>query len=154
MFSSGFLGTTAPFYLDMITIYFAILPFLMFASISFVIKKRYNAHFISQLALFAVTLVVVVIFEVGVRISGGIVEFMKTANIPYWFMITFLIVHVTIALVSVVLWSALLYGAVRSYILEAKGVSKSHGKVGRFVFLGMTISSFMGVAIYYMLFIY
>ena len=154
MFGSGFLGTQAPFYLDVITVYFALLPFLMFLSISFAIKKDYNKHFVSQLILFAVTLVVVVVFEVGVRISGGIMEFMKSANISYGFMITFLIVHVSIALASVVVWSALLYGAIKSYRLESTGVSASHKKVGRYVFLGMSISSFMGVAIYYMLFIY
>ncbi len=154
MFSSGFLGTSAPFYLDMITVYFALLPFLMFLSISFAIKKDYDKHFVSQLILFVVTLVVVVIFEVGVRISGGIIEFMKTANISYGFMITFLIVHVSIALASVILWSALLYGAVKSYRLEGNGVSTAHAKFGRLVFLGMTVSSFMGVAIYYLLFIY
>ncbi|MBU0631240.1 DUF420 domain-containing protein [bacterium] len=154
MFSSGFLGTQAPFYLDVITIYFALLPFLMFLSISFAIKKQYDKHFLSQLILFIVTLVVVVIFEVGVRISGGIMEFMKTANISFAFMITFLIIHVSIAIASVTLWSALLYGAVKSYRLESSGVSSAHARFGRYVFLGMTISSFMGVAIYYLLFIY
>lgn len=154
MFSTGFLGTAAPFYLDIVTIYFALLPFFMFLSISFAIKKQYDRHFISQLILFIVTLVVVVIFEVGVRLSGGILEFMKTANISFAFMMTFLIIHVSIAIASVILWSALLYGAVKSYRLEASGVSSAHAKFGRFVFLGMTVSSFMGVAIYYMLFIY
>jgi putative membrane protein len=154
MFGSGFLGTSAPFYMDFITVYFAILPVLMFLSITFAMKKKYEKHFMSQLVLFGVTLVVVVIFEVGVRVSDGFVEFMKNAHVSYGFMITFLIVHVSIALASVVLWSALLYGAVKSYKLENNGVSASHKKVGKLVFLGITMASYMGVGVYYLLFLY
>ena len=154
MFSSGFLGTSAPFYMDFITVYFALLPILMFLSISLAKKKRYDEHFLSQLILFAVTLVVVVIFEVGVRVSDGFLEFMKNAHVSYGFMTAFLVVHVSIALISVVLWSALLYGAVKSYKLENNGVSASHKKVGKFVFLGITIASYMGVGVYYFLFLY
>jgi putative membrane protein len=153
MFGSGFLGTSAPFYMDFITVYFAILPVLMFLSITFAMKKKYEKHFMSQLVLFGVTLVVVVIFEVGVRVSDGFVEFMKNAHVSYGFMITFLIVHVSIALASVVLWSALLYGAVKSYKLENNGVSASHKKVGKLVFLGITMASYMGVGVYYLLFL-
>lgn len=154
MFSSGFLGTSAPFYLDAITVYFALLPFLLFYSITFAMKQEFSKHFISQLSIFAITLIVVVVFEVGVRISGGFIEFMKNANVSFGFMATFLIIHVTIALASVVLWSALLYGAIKSYKLEENGVSASHKKVGYIVYFGMTISSFMGVVIYYLLFVY
>ena len=154
MFSSGFLGTSAPFYMDFITVYFALLPILMFLSIRFAVKKDFDKHYMSQLILFVVTLVVVVIFEVGVRVSDGFIEFMKNAHISYGFMVTFLIVHVSIALVSVVLWSALLYGAIKSYKLENNGVSSSHKKVGKYVFLGLTIASYMGVGVYYLLFIY
>ena len=154
MFSSGFLGTSAPFYLDAITIYFAILPFLIFYAITFAMKKEFNKHFIAQLSIFVVTLLMVVVFEVGVRISGGFMEFIKSANVSFGFMVTFLIVHVSIALVSVVLWSALLYSAIKSYKLEGKGVSVSHKKVGKLVLLGMSVTSFMGVTIYYLLFMY
>ncbi len=154
MFGLGFLGTSAPFYMDFITLYFAILPVLMFLSITFAMKKKYEKHFISQLALFAVTLVVVVVFEVGVRVSDGFVEFMKNAHVSYGFMITFLIVHVSIALASVVLWSALLYSAIKSYKLENNGVLASHKKVGKLVFLGITLASYMGVGVYYLLFVY
>ena len=154
MFSTGFLGTSAPFYLDLITLYFAVLPALMFYSISYAIRKQYDKHLVSQLFLFALTLIVVVIFEVGVRISGGFMEFMKTAHISFDFMVAFLIIHVIIALASVVLWSALLYSAIKSYKLQQIGISGSHKKVGYFVFFGMTITSFMGVMIYYFLFMY
>ena len=66
MFSlEGFLGTSAPFYLDLATVYFAFLPFLMAFSIYFAVKKEYKKHFISQAIILGTTLVIVVIFEIG-----------------------------------------------------------------------------------------
>ena len=154
MFGSGFLGTSAPFYMDFITVYFALLPFLLFISIRFAIQKEYQKHYLSQLVIFIMTLVVVVVFEVGVRVSDGFMEFMKNAHVSYGFMLTYLIIHVSIALGSVVLWSALIYSAVKSYKLENLGVTSSHKKVGKLVFLGLTLTSYMGVGVYYLLFMY
>jgi putative membrane protein len=154
MFESGFLGTTAPFYMDFITVYFALLPFLLYISIRYAVKKEYEKHYVSQLSVFLITLVVVVIFEVGVRISDGFMEFMKHAHVPYGFMVPYLVLHVSIALASVVLWSALIYGAIKSYKLEQNGVSTSHKKVGKWVFTGLTVTSIMGIGVYYLLFIF
>ena len=72
MFSlEGFLGTTAPFYLDLATVYFAVLPLLLAFSIYYAVKKEYKKHFVSQAIILGTTLIIVVIFEIGVRISGG-----------------------------------------------------------------------------------
>ena len=85
LFSEGFLGTSAPFYLDFATLYFALLPFLLAFSIYLAAKKEYKKHFISQAIILGVTLVVVVIFEIGVRINGGFLEYSKNSNISYDF---------------------------------------------------------------------
>ena len=70
-FSKGFLGTDAPLYMDIATIYFAILPFLLAFSIFYAVKKQYKKHFISQFIILSTTLYIVVLFEIGLRISGG-----------------------------------------------------------------------------------
>ncbi len=61
-FEKGFLGTTAPLYLDITTVYFTSLPFLLAISIYFAIKKEFEKHFLSQAIILGLTLVVVVIF--------------------------------------------------------------------------------------------
>jgi putative membrane protein len=154
MFSDGFLGTSAPFYMDLVTIYFALLPFLLFIAIRKAVKGDYVTHYKMQLATFVVTLLVVVIFEIGVRISGGFMAFMQNSAANYTAMVIFLIVHVLVAIVSVVIWSALLYGATKRYKVEKKEIQTSHKKVGQFVFLGLSLTSIMGVLIYYFLFVY
>ena len=154
MFSQGFLQTNAPFYMDLVTSYFAILPFLLMAGIVMAMQKRLELHYKMQLSTFILTLVMVVIFEIGVRVSGGFSEFMKSANVNETFMFLFLLTHILIALASVVAWSILIYSAVKEFKLGAKPFVKSHKKLGMLVYAGMSVTSLMGVTIYYLLFIY
>ncbi len=154
MFSTkGFLGTTAPFYLDLATIYFAVLPFLLAFSIYFAVKKEYKKHFISQAIILATTLTIVVIFEIGVRVSGGFLEYSKYSNISFDFMLIFLIVHILIAIAAVGGWLFLFISSYKDYkknLLDGK----EHRKIGRAIFIALTISSIMGVCIYTFLFVF
>lgn len=154
MFSQGFLGTSAPLYMDIVTLYFALLPLLMVAGIVMAVRKKLELHYKMQLSTFIMTLLMVVVFETGVRISGGLPAFMLHANINETFMWIFLIVHIFIALVSVVAWSILVYSAVKEFKLGATPFVKSHKKLGILVYIGMSITSCMGVMIYYFLFMY
>ena len=58
---SGFLGTKALLYMDIVTIYFAIFPFLLFSSIYLAIKKDYSKHFISQTIILFITIIMILI---------------------------------------------------------------------------------------------
>ncbi len=154
MFETGFLGTDAPFYMDLITLYFALLPFLLGVGIFYAIRGNIDLHYKIQFRTFILTLLVIVVFEVGIRISGGYSEFMKGSNAdPFW-MLAFLIFHIFVAIISVVAWSALIYGAVKNYKLEHQSIPKYHKKIGKLVFLGLSATSIMGVMIYFFLFIY
>ena len=154
MFEAGFLGTKALMYMDIITIYFGFLPFLMAAAIYMAIKKRYKLHYKMQLSIFVLTLVVVAIFEVGVRISGGFSTFMQQSNADYLYMLIFLVVHVLIAILSVALYSILIYSSTQQYIFKKEPFASNHKKMGQVVFLGMMVTSIMGILIYYFLFMY
>ena len=154
MFETGFLGTQAPLYMDVITLYFALLPFLLGIGIFHAIKGNQDLHYKIQLGTFTLTLLVVVIFEVGVRLSGGFSEFMQDSNANHSWMVIFLIIHIFVAIVSVIVWSALIYGAVKHYKLDHEYLPAYHKKIGKLVFLGLTATSIMGVMIYYFLFIY
>ena len=153
LFSKGFLGTSAPFYLDLATVYFAILPFLLAISIFFAIKKHYKKHFISQAVILGVTLFIVVIFEIGIRISGGFIEYSKYSNISYDFMLFFLIIHILIAIAAVAGWLFLFISSYKQYKSNTLNVT-SHKKIGKAIFTALSISSIMGVCIYFFLFIF
>jgi putative membrane protein len=153
---AGFLGTKAPMYMDLVTIYFALLPLLLGGSIYFAIKKEYNKHFFSQAIILAITLLVVVIFEIGLRVSGGFLEYSQSSSISYTFMLTFLIIHILIAIASIAGW---LYLFITSFLSYKKNKYKeitnsNHKKIGKAIFISLTISSLMGICIYIFLFIY
>ena len=143
-------------YMDLVTIYFALLPFFLAFSIYYAIKKDYKRHFSSQFVLLIVTLLVVVIFEIGIRISGGFLEYSKNTSISYNFMLIFLIIHIIIAIASISGW---LYLFITSYKAYKKDKFKTiqntkHKKIGKAIFLSLTISSYMGVCIYLFLFVF
>jgi len=153
-FSSGFLGTSAPFYMDAVTVYFAIFPILMAYTIYLAIKKRYKEHFVSQGILLVFTITLIVIFEIGLRITGGFLEYIKGNELSYTFVLSFLIIHIIIAIISVITWVYLFITSLKLYKKnQLEEIKKSnHKKLGKLIFLGMTISSFMGVCIYIFLF--
>lgn len=153
VFEKGFLGTNAPIYLDITTIYFAILPFLLAFSIYFAIKKEYEKHFFSQAIILGLTLIIVVIFEICIRISGGFLEYSKYSNISFDFMLVFLTIHILIAIAAVGGWLFLFISSYKDYknhLLDGK----KHKKIGKAIFTALTISSIMGVFIYLFLFVF
>jgi putative membrane protein len=95
----------------------------------------------------------VIIFEVGVRLDGGLNTFMKTSTVDYNFMAILMVIHIIIAVVTVVLWSIILYGAIKKFKVEKVNVDHNHKFFGKIVFLGMSITSVLGISIYYLLFI-
>ena len=146
MFENGFLGTSAPLYMDIITLYFGLLPLLMGYAIYMAIKKRYELHKKMQFVIYTLTLLVVVFFEIGVRISGGFAYFMQGSNAGEAFLFTFLLFHIFVAFISVVAYSLLIYKVITRH--------QSHKKFGQIVYLGMTITSITGVMIYHFLFVH
>lgn len=157
MFSQlGFLGTRAPMYMDLVTIYFALLPFFLALSIYYAVKKNYKKHFSSQVLLLSITLLVIIIFEIGIRISGGFIEYSKDTNISYTFMLVFLIIHIIIAIASIAGWLYLFTTSLKAYKKDKfKTIQNTkHKKIGKAIFLFLTISSYMGVCIYLFLFVF
>ena len=152
-FEKGFLGTSAPFYLDLATIYFAILPFLLAFSIYFAVKKEYKKHFISQAIILGITLSIVVIFEIGVRISGGFLEYSKYSNVSFDFMLVFLTIHILIAIAAIGGWLFLFISSYKDYKNNSFD-GKKHRKIGKAIFVALTISSIMGICIYTFLFVF
>jgi putative membrane protein len=122
MFEAGFLGTRAPFFMDMVTIYFALLPFLVAFSIYMAITKRYALHFRFQMSTFILTMVMVVIFEIGVRVDGGFNAYMQESSLSYNAVFVYLIIHILFALLTVVAWG-ITRGLLRHIL---KSIKKEH----------------------------
>ena len=154
-FDLGFFGTSAPMYLDVMTLYFAILPFLLAYSIRFAIKKEYVKHYRSQMLIFITSLILVAIFEVGVRFSDGFIEFSKNSNLSFPFLTIFLAVHIFIALLSMLLWIVFIVLSYRQYKSGNDMIvfAKKHSVVAKILFIGLSVTSVTGVLIYIFLFV-
>lgn len=154
MFSEvGFLGTRALFFMDMVTLYFAILPFLLGLSIRQAVIGNITLHFRSQIAILFLTLVMVIIFELGVRISGGFIEYIKFSSISYDFFLMYLAVHIFVALMSVGGWIYLIITSYKTYSKFGRDGMKQHRRMGKWIFVSLTLTALMGCSIYLFLFV-
>lgn len=151
-FEPGFLGTKALMYMDIVTLYFAILPFLLAFSIYQAVRGNIKLHYQSQFIILAVTIVMVLIFEIGVRLTGGFVEYAKQSPLSYDFLLLFLVVHIFIALMAVGGWIYLIISTYKSYQNGIVEHSEKHRKMGRWIFSALTLTSIMGCSIYLFLF--
>ncbi len=138
--------------MDLVTFWFAVLPFLMALAILFAVMKKYIVHMRLQTVVFVITLLMVVLFEVGVRLTGGFAAYAQHSTLAIEALSALLAVHILIAVAAVGGWSWLLIDSVRRY--RGSGtVSAAHKRYGRWVFAGMTTTSILGVLIYVLLFV-
>lgn len=157
MFSiHGFLGTPAYLFMDIVTIYFAILPLLLFLSIKLAINKKYIQHFYSQAAILTITIIAVLIFEIGVRVTGGFLKYATISSLPFNFLVVFLIIHILIAIFAVIAWIYLFISTLKLYKKGKIDAIKesNHKLIGKIVFLSMFLTCVMGVMIYIFLFVF
>ncbi len=155
MFEAGFLGTRAPLYMDLVTIFFGLLPVLVGYAIYLAIKGQHRAHFKWQAVLFIITMVMVVVFEVGVRLDGGFNGFMEGSELSYSGVLIYLVVHIIIALITVVVWGLTIYKSMKVYVSEGADSSyfAEHKRKARWLYLGIVITSLMGCSMYPILFV-
>ncbi|MBD3807117.1 MAG: DUF420 domain-containing protein [Epsilonproteobacteria bacterium] len=154
MFETGFFGTKAPLFMDIVTLIVILLPFLLFGSIALAMKKQFALHKLTQVTLFIVTVIVVLFFEYGVRIDGGIEKYLTYTEISDSFVISFLVFHITIAMVAIFLWARLLYLSFKaSKAGELPGkFSLYHKKFAKATTIAILLTGITGFGVYYILF--
>jgi len=156
MFQSGFLGTRAPFFMDFVMLIVAFLPLLTLGAISLAKIKSYKLHSLTQTIIFIFSVIVVGYFEYGVRAGGGFDTFMKESNSSHNYSLWVLLFHIAIAIISLIIWTrTLLLAKKASSSNSLPGVnSKMHKKAGQLTFIGIFLTSFTGIWVYLLLFVY
>lgn len=156
MFETGFLGTRAPFFMDFVMIMVAVLPLLALGAITMAKVKSYKLHALSQSIIFVVSVIVVSYFEYGVRAGGGFEKFMEGSNTSHNYAFYVLIFHIAVALISLVVWIKTIWSArkaTKAGTLPGKA-SSEHKKAGQLTFIGIFMTSFTGIWVYVLLFVY
>ncbi|MDH5680476.1 MAG: DUF420 domain-containing protein [Spirochaetota bacterium] len=155
MWPEGFLGTRADLLMDIIIVIIVIPPILMWYSFRFVPRNKLKIHKNLNLANLAIVLVVVVLFELDVRSSGGSGAFVKLS--PYagrGFLEVLLYFHIAVASITFISWLVLGLLSWKRFATALPGsFSGSHRRWGQGTFLGLLVTAITGVALYVLVFV-
>ena len=148
MFHTGFLGTRAPIFMDIVTIIVALLPLLLIGAIFLARAKKYKAHAIAQRTIFLVSVVILTYFEFGVRLSGGFESFMHGSGVEHNYAFIVLVFHIAISVITIIIWATTLLMAKKQLQL------KKHKQAGQVTFLAVVATSLTGLWVYMLMFVY
>ena len=152
----GFIpGSRATFMIDFLVVAMAgVLPFLLFSVWQARSQLNYTLHKQMQKWLAVVLLVIVVLFEVEMRLIGWR-EF--AASSPYFpdVVMPVLAVHVTIAVSTLLIWTITLVSALRAFARSylVTPYAHYHRVLGWFALVGMASTAVSGWIFFYMAFI-
>lgn len=148
MFHQGFLGTRAPFFMDMVTLIVALLPLLVAVAIYFAKKKSYKVHSFMQIFIYAFSVIVLSYFEYGVRLGGGFKYFIEGTHLSHEYVFVVLMFHIAISIITLIIWT------VTITMTKKQLATNTHKKVGIYTFAGVVATSLTGIWVYMLLFVY
>jgi len=156
MFQAGFLGTRAPFFMDFVTLIVAFLPIIVMASILLARRGHYKLHALSQNIIFVAAVIVLGYFELGVRVGGGFDAFMQGSGVSHTYASIVLVMHIIIAVVMLFYWIRTVLNANLQF---RKGLipgvkSREHKMLAAKTFMAIIFTSFSGIWVYLLLFVY
>ena len=149
------MGTGAPFMMDVVVLALMVLVPLLFYSIRQVKPGNPILHKRLQLLMAAILLLAVILFEIEVRLAGGIYEL--TNNSLYYktrFFDIMLYTHLVFAISTPFLWAWTIAGALRHFKNGSMGVyAEMHKKLGWLSAMDLVCTSATGIWVYYISFI-
>ncbi|MGQ0633953.1 MAG: DUF420 domain-containing protein [Planctomycetaceae bacterium] len=153
----GFLGYPASLMLDVVVCALVVVvPTLLFSLASVKVRRRYGLHKSLQVALGLVLLLAVGLFEIDMRLHGGIDGILAKRPRPltgaeYASFKTLLYVHLVFAVSTVFLWAATLALALRRFPAPPapSAHSRLHKGLGWLSAADITLTSITGLLVYY-----
>lgn len=145
----GFLGTDAPFMMDVVVVsLIAVVPVLVLSIVK-AKQGKMNQHRKLQWILTITLGAAVVLFELEMRLVGGIANIMppERYTMPFRWYLWF---HIALAVTTLVLWVVTLKGAKLNYEKSAmKGsYGPRHRKFGYTCALSLVLTSVTGLGVY------
>ena len=153
----GFLGTRAPLILDVLCLaMLGVVVVLCWSVYQVKIRRRYSLHKWTQVTLGVILLVVVILFEIDIRLHGwedraaGAIG----ARAPHSAIIA-LYVHLVFAISTVVLWPTTIVLALRNFPNPPVPCAHSriHIPLARTAAADMVLTAFTGWIFYYVAFV-
>jgi len=109
-----------------------------------------------QNVLFVVSIIVVGYFELGVRIGGGFDAFIKGSGVSHTYASIVLVLHVLISITTLYLWSKTIFSSNKMFKdkLLPGTMALKHKKDALKTFIGIVFTSFSGIWVYLLLFVF
>ena len=155
LFNIGFLGTRAPYYMDIIVIYLLLLPILISFSIYFATNRQYTLHRFTQVSLFLSTLSLLVVFNYAIYVAENLDELMSLSSVEYNHAFYLLIIQTILSVLMLILWLSTLLFAISDRRRKALPgfYSRSHRTSGKRLFVTILISILSNIYLYWVLYI-
>ena len=156
MFAPGFIGTRAPFFMDVVTLIVALLPLLVYGAILLARGGNYKSHAVVQNIIFIFSVIIIGYFEMGVRIGGGFDAFISESGVSHTYASVVLGLHILIATVTLFYWVMVIVYANMQYRQKTLPgrASQGHKILAVKTFVGIVLTSFSGIWVYLLLFVY
>lgn len=155
--SDGFLGNHASFMLDVVVCALVVIvPTLVFSLYAVKVQRKFTLHRNLQVILGVVLLLAVGLFEIDIRLQGGIDGILAKRVTPLAadarrFFDTLLAVHLVFAVSTPFLWGTTLVLALKKFASPpAPGAhSGTHKLLGWLSAIDITLTSITGLLVYY-----
>ena len=150
---NGFLGTRGDILMDLVIVAFVvILPALIF-SWKKARSRDYQTHKTTQLTLAIVLAVAVALFEVNLRLSGGIFELTKeSAYAGSSLLNSTIYIHTIAAILTALIWVVLVVASLYKFDKPPRPnqFSSTHRFWGRLGMIGMIFTGVSAIPLYYL----
>jgi uncharacterized membrane protein YozB (DUF420 family) len=147
----GFLGTGAPFMMDLVMIALLVINPALFWSIQQAKNGKYELHKKVQLPLALILLIAVVLFEIEIRLAGGIVNIIGEEKYTPLFQ-TVLYIHIFFSVTTTILWAITTFKAYKLYTPQGfpDHYRKTHRKMGWLGAIDLLLTTLTGFVVYYL----
>ncbi len=132
--------------MDITTLIVSLLPLLIAFAINFARKKEYKLHKLVQVYIYIFSLIVVLFFEISVRVAGGFKGYLELSLVNKNYFTYVLIGHIILSVLMLIIWSYTLF--------KAKTDRSKHSRNGYISFILIFLTSFSGIWVYLLLFVY
>ena len=152
MLPAGFLGTRADILMDLVLLSFLVIMPAISWSWWKVRNKDYQVHKTTQLSLAGILLIAVVLFEVDLKLSGGIFELTKHSSYAGTTLLNAWIYgHTVVAILTSIIWVVLIVLSLRRFPKppQPASFSRAHRFWGRAGMLTMMAAGLSAFPLYY-----
>ncbi|MEM9191015.1 MAG: DUF420 domain-containing protein [Myxococcota bacterium] len=154
----GLFGTRATLLVDLVIIIFVVMPVALVIAIWWAKLGNHDRHRLAQGILFLTMTVAVTLLEVDIRMQGGTEALAgRAVSVDVSAVRALLLIHIGVATITWVGWLVLLATSHRRYCGKRSpalpgAFSRSHRRMGRWVFAGVTFTSVTGAGLYVLAF--